>query len=237
MIRDNQFIQAPFIAIPPALFQGGNGLNATAIAVWCALARWADKDTGKCWRPIRLLAKDIGQSERTVQRAIGTLKKAGWIKVTLHKGAHSEYRLIWGGSNAMSMQFTEESDATQASLDENTTLKTAQQREKGEKRRHIDRTSDATVAHDLYSLSILSEEERERPTNPFFSQKARQGDNQDKEQEQTDPCDGTSIAEVPPAIRRHMSIDELYQQEQERLMQQKKPGDAPAVEEGKHDGA
>jgi len=230
-----EFIQAPFIVVPQALLQGGNGLNAAAIAVWCALARWADKD-GKCWRPIRLLARDIGQCERTVQKAIKALRENGWIKVTLHKGAHSDYRLIWGGSNAMSMQSTKDSDAPNASLGENITPKTAQEREKEEKWRISCVTSDAPNASDLYSLSILRKEERERPTNPLFSQKAKQGNNQDKEQEQTDHYDGTgSIEVVPPDHLRHTSIDEQYQQEQERLMQQKKPDSAPAVEEGKHD--
>lgn len=156
-----EFIQKPFIAIPPALFQEGNGLNAFAIAVWCALARWADTDTGKCWRPIRLLAKDIEQSERTVRRAISTLKKKGWVKVILHKGAHSEYRLIWGGSTSMSMQFTEESAASQTPLDENTTSKAAQQKGKGEKWCPTGLTSAAPQADDLYSLSILRKINRE----------------------------------------------------------------------------
>jgi hypothetical protein len=216
---DNWF-QPPFIPIPPSLYDKGNGLNAAAIAVWGALARWVTDSDGHCWRPIRLLAQDTKLSEATVQRAIGTLKKAGWLKVTLHRGAHSTYRLIWGGSTAMSMQTTRKSDITQTSLLNITAVKPAQQREKDGKWHHTDVTSDITQRSDLYSLSILREEKERAFTDPLFSSTQKQGkgkSNQDKEQANQDP-------KQSKVIPQHISLDEGYRLEQERLREQKKPG-------------
>jgi hypothetical protein len=136
----------------------------------------------------------------------------------------------------MSMQSTKESGMPQRVLGENVTQKTAQQREKEEKYPLTHGTSGMPQRVDLYSLSILRKEERERVTDckPFSFPKDQPGQSQEQEQEQTDHCDRTGLIEEPQAIRQP-SIDEQYQQEQERLMQQKKSGSAPAVEEGKHD--
>jgi hypothetical protein len=167
MNNETRFFQIPFIPIPPSLYDEGNGVNAAAMAVWGALAKWADKD-GKCWRPIRLLAQDIKQSESSVKRAIKALKKAGFLKVTLHRGAHSEYCLIWRGSDVASMQTTEESEVTGNSLrrrgSDVASMKTTeesevtgnsllQQRERNGKWGHRELTSEVTGTHDLYVVS------------------------------------------------------------------------------------
>ena len=212
MTSESRFIRAPFIAIPPALFE--SGLNVFAIAVWCALARWADKD-GKCWRPIRLLAQDIGQSQRTVRRAIATLRENGWIKVTLHQGAHSEYRLIWHSSTAMSMQSTEESEVTQAALLNTATAKPAQQREKDEKRGHTGRTSEVTQAADLYVLSKWSKEKERAFPNPLFSiekqiQEPEQTNTEEPEQNPEPKVKQTARQEQ---ARAHAAADCTYEED------------------------
>ena len=167
MNGENCWGQPPFIRIPPALFQ--SGLNAAAIAVYCALARWVTDNRGHCWRTEKNLALDTNLSETTVHEAIKSLKKANWIKVTLHRGAHSDYALMWHGSDIMSMQTTEESGTPRASLLNSATVKPAQQREKDGKWHATRATSVSPRTADLKVLSIWSKEKERAFPNPLFS--------------------------------------------------------------------
>jgi predicted transcriptional regulator len=212
-VNGENWFQPPFIPIPPSLYDKGNGLNAAAIAVWGALARWVTDKDGHCWRTIADLAQDTKLSEATVQRAIRTLREKGWITVTLHHGTHSTYRLIWHGSDVVSMQTTEESDITQTSLlkrgsdvvsmqtteesditqtsllkhggSDLPAVKPLQQRGKNGKWHHTDVTSDITQRSDLYLVS------RKEKDSSLFSlgQVGKTEVTQDKEQanQATDP--------------------------------------------------
>jgi DNA-binding IscR family transcriptional regulator len=230
MNGDTCFGQAPFIRIPPALFE--SGLNAAAIAVWCALARWVTDNRGHCWRTIADLALDTKLSEDTVEKAISALEGAGFLKVIRRWGKHSQYRLIWPGSDVVSMQIAEESGRSQRPL---LNVEPTEQREKDEKRPFTAATSgrsqrplrnakpaqqNVSGQTSLYGVQKREEKERAFP-DPLFSSTEKQGkseSNQDKAQ--ADPM--TPLA--PVARHRRLSLDEAWQADQQDRLNNKHPG-------------
>ena len=87
--------QSKFVIVPRIVWQG---LQPREIKVYCALASYADWDTGVCWPSRARLADDLGVSVSTVDRALSRLVKAGVIEIDKRKtdrGDHDSnlYRL------------------------------------------------------------------------------------------------------------------------------------------------
>lgn len=69
---------AKFAIVPRFIWQG---CQPTEIKVYCALASYADWDTGVCWPSRQTIADVAGVSLSTVKRSLGKLEAMGAIQI------------------------------------------------------------------------------------------------------------------------------------------------------------
>lgn len=70
----------PFAVVPVALL-GDTDVSDRAVRVWCAVASYADRETGEAFPFQETLAERLGVSVDTVQRGIRVLVQTGWLSV------------------------------------------------------------------------------------------------------------------------------------------------------------
>jgi len=70
-----------------------SGMGPTVTVVWMVLRSHAGNRTMVAWPNVGTLARETGCSERTVKRAIQTLRMNGWISVKKRYGRSNSYLL------------------------------------------------------------------------------------------------------------------------------------------------
>lgn len=76
--------------------EDGNGITkATEIAVYCALALYADNKTREAYPNITTIAKKARVSERTVRTNVKQLEKSGYISITKKKNAKGQPKNVY----------------------------------------------------------------------------------------------------------------------------------------------
>lgn len=66
-------------------------VGSTAFAVYAALTTYADRTDMSCFPSIKTLARDVGKSDSTIQRAISELEEKGIVSITRQKRRDGSY--------------------------------------------------------------------------------------------------------------------------------------------------
>ncbi len=86
--------RAKFTRIPKIPDLLNHGVPTEVIPTYCALADYANNNTGLCWPKMDTLAQTLNRSVRTIQRHLHLLKEAGVIEFVERrrfKGKFSSY--------------------------------------------------------------------------------------------------------------------------------------------------
>jgi uncharacterized phage protein (TIGR02220 family) len=81
-----------FVRLPYSILDRGD-LSSGEIAVYCALLRFADYESKKCWPARETIGKKAGLSLRSVRDQIEKLEKKGLIKVVYRSGRSNIYKV------------------------------------------------------------------------------------------------------------------------------------------------
>lgn len=73
--------------------RGYRWVTTTEIAVAFILATYSDADGSSCFPEVETLARDVGKSASTIQRALRRLEQFGFIKTTPRLGQSNSYQL------------------------------------------------------------------------------------------------------------------------------------------------
>jgi Helix-turn-helix domain len=73
--------------------RGYRWLTATEKCVAFILATYSDADGSSCYPEVETIARDVGKSASTVQRALRRLEQFGFIKTTPRLGQSNSYQL------------------------------------------------------------------------------------------------------------------------------------------------
>jgi DNA-binding transcriptional MocR family regulator len=177
----------------------GHGLSAYAKVVWAGLRRHADEN-GRCFPSVPTLSRELEMSVRQVQYATRELEALHFLVVTRRKiGAHNY-------TNSYQLQGFEQRAREQVrepvvSNEDCVTVKGGASRAPGGASR-----APRTISLELYLQK--KEREKEREAKPSFFLENQPGQSQNQEQDRI----------RPKAIRQHVSVDELYQRQQYRLL-------------------
>jgi biotin operon repressor len=66
-------------------------LGVSATVVYMGIKRHLNKKTNKCYPSNRLLQKELNLSDKTITKAVKTLKEVGLLKVEIGKGGCYNY--------------------------------------------------------------------------------------------------------------------------------------------------
>lgn len=175
-------------------------LSIYARMVWLALRTFAD-DKGTCWPSVVTLSQKLGMTERQVQFCLRELEADGRLRVTGHSYARTNVYQLAGVGHCSPFQHKKTQESP-LSVEDSVTVP------KGEARSPSGCTTfTRTYISELESVKQEKEKEREKAKPSFFLED-QPGQNQNQEQDRV----------RPKVIQQHVSVDELYQQQQYRLL-------------------
>lgn len=84
----------PHLSIIPANAVADESLTDTQVRVLCAIGTFTNRLGGNVWASVNTLAKACNLSERTVQRALPALLKAGYLRGVMRPGRTNLYEVV-----------------------------------------------------------------------------------------------------------------------------------------------
>lgn len=72
----------------------GGSLEPRARLAAMVIASYADPDGSNCWPSVATVARGMGVSERTAQRALDDLEQAGWLVRWFRSGGSTVFRFL-----------------------------------------------------------------------------------------------------------------------------------------------